>query len=104
MPREPSQVDGSEMEGRASRVSRAGNRQWLYSKLSLIWLAKRFPDARGKYARKKGACSAQKYIANLLAEIPMSGTTPNVFLRVLLPKNKGHMRGQSSPQRAYLAL
>ena len=53
MPREPSKVDGSEMEGRAMVFLVQQIYIALYSKLSLIWLAKRFPDARGKYARKK---------------------------------------------------
>ena len=52
MLREPSQVDGSEMDGRASRAL-VQQIDIDYSKLSLIWLAKRFPDARGKYAREK---------------------------------------------------
>ena len=53
MPREPSKVDGSEMEGRAMVFLVLEIYIALCSKLSLIWLAKRFPDARGKYARKK---------------------------------------------------
>ena len=53
MPREPSKVDGSEMEGRSMVFLVQQICIALCSELSLFWLAKRFPDARGIYAREK---------------------------------------------------
>ena len=53
MPREPSQVDGSEMDGRASKTLVQQIDNGYIASCRLFGSLKRFPDARGKYAREK---------------------------------------------------
>ena len=41
-------------------------------------------------------------IANGLAKIPISSTIVHLFLRLIPPKNRGHVRGQSSLRKDIL--